>query len=109
MSDTEELIVEGLRKDGKPFRPSDWIERIACQLASFGPDHRLHYSNYVHPCLISGLMCLVVKKTLRQENPVAYEFVLKFAHENNLVVQEDRRNVDTTVAQDRRQSSQAPH
>ena len=86
------LIVESVREDGRVFRPSDWVERISCQLASYGRDHRLHYSDHVHPCLIQGANCLVVKKSLQDDNPNAYQFILKFAADNQLRVQDDRRS-----------------
>lgn len=88
----DEFIVEGIRADGRPFRPSDWIERISTQLARYGSDHRLQYSEDVHPCVINGAKCLCVRKSLKEQNPSAYQFILKFAADNQLRVQEDRRN-----------------
>lgn len=85
------LIVESVREDGRLFRPGDWAERISSQLASYGRDHRLHYSSHVHPCVIQGANCLVVMKSLQDENPTAYRFILKFAADNQLRVQDDRR------------------
>ncbi len=96
------LIVESVREDGRVFRPSDWAERISSQLASYGRDHRLHYSDLVQPCLIQGVNCLVIKKTLQEENPAAYQFILKFATDNQLRVQEDRRSQSRGVPTERR-------
>ena len=96
------LIVESVREDGRLFRPSDWVERISGQLATYGHDHRLHYSDNVHPCLIQGMNCLVVKKSLREENPSAYQFILKFAEDNQLRIQEDRRQQSASVPTERR-------
>ncbi len=96
------FIVESVREDGRPFRPSDWAERISSQLASYGRDHRLHYSDHVHPCLIQGVNCLVVMKSLREENPNAYQFILKFAADNQLRVQDDRRSQPRGVPAERR-------
>ena len=83
--------MESVREDGRPFRPSDWVERISGQLATYGRDHRLHYSQHVHPCVIQGVNCLVVMKSLQDENPNAYQFILKFAADNQLRIQDDRR------------------
>ncbi|MBI3344682.1 MAG: DUF3579 domain-containing protein [Gammaproteobacteria bacterium] len=96
------LIVESVREDGRVFRPSDWVERISSQLATYGRDHRLHYSDHVHPCLIQGANCLVVKKSLQDENPKAYQFILKFAADNQLRVQDDRRSQSALVPTERR-------
>lgn len=96
------LIVESVREDGRVFRPSDWVERISSQLATYGRDHRLHYSDHVHPCLIQGVNCLVVNKSLQNDNPTAYQFILKFAADNQLRIQEDRRNQPRAVPTERR-------
>lgn len=97
-----ERVIESMWRNGKPFRSADWIECISSQLASFGPDHKLHYSEYVHPCVIAGIKCLVIKRSLREHNPAAYEFILKFARDNQLSVQEDRRAQTAPPAQERR-------
>lgn len=96
LNNDDELIVEGIRTDGRPFRPSDWIERISTQLARYGSDHRLQYNENVHPCVINGAKCLCVRTSLKEQNPSAYEFILKFAADNQLRVQEDRRNTRET-------------
>ena len=96
------LVVESVREDGRVFRPSDWVERISGQLATYGRNHRLHYSDNVHPCLIQGANCLIVKKSLQDENPNAYQFILKFAADNQLRIQQDRRQQSAAVPAERR-------
>lgn len=86
--DDGDLIIEGVREDGGKFRPSDWIERLSTVLATFGPDHRLRYALGVQPRVIDGRKCLVVKSSLRSENPAAYEFVVHFARTNRLRMHE---------------------
>ena len=85
-SSAAKLIIESVCKDGKRFRPSDWIERISSNLGTFGPDHRLHYSKDVQPGFVDGEKCLVVIETLQQENPAAYEYIVNFAESNELRV-----------------------
>lgn len=80
------LVIESVREDGKRFRPSDWIERISSTLGSFGPDHRLHYAKHAQPKVINGEKCLVVDESLKEENPQAYDYILKFAQSNSLRV-----------------------
>ncbi len=87
------MIIEGIREDGSNFRPSDWIERLSATMGGFGPDHRLCYSNKVQPAVISGIKCLVVDVSLKEENPAAYEYLLSFAISNHL-----RRRVGTINA-----------
>ena len=83
------LVVESIVEDGRRFRPSDWIERISTSLASFGRDHRLHYSASVRPCIINGEKCLVIDQSLQDSNPAAYEHILQFVTSNRLKMHEE--------------------
>ncbi len=98
------IIIEGIQTDNRKFRPSDWIERIASNWATFGADHRLRYSPAVYPCIIDGEKCLVVAKDLREKNPEGFESVLQFARANKLRTHEDRRDTPKSAAaeEDRR-------
>lgn len=93
----DRLIIEGVNEDDIRFRPSDWAERLSSLLASFGPDHRLHYSAAVHPCMIDGRKCLVLATGLRENNPQAYEFIVKFARDNKLRIHEDHQVQSVTI------------
>ncbi len=81
---SEEIIIEGLTKAGKPFRPSDWVDRMCSQYATFGPDRKLRYSPYLKPRVINGVRCLVVDTQLRDVNPEGYAQLGQFADENQL-------------------------
>lgn len=83
------LVIKSVNRDGRQFRPSDWIERISTQLATFGPDHRLHYSNAVQPKIIDGEKCLVVDQALKEDDPEAYDFIMVFVEANRLQVVEN--------------------
>lgn len=98
----ERWIIESVRTDGNRFRPSDWIERISTTLASFGEDHRLRYDDEVQPCIIHGQKCLVVGKRLSERNPQLLAYILKFAEDNQLRIQEDRRTLDLPTSIERR-------
>lgn len=98
----ERLIIEGIREDNKKFRPSDWAERISATLASFGSDHRLRYSEYVHPCIINDEQCLIVNLKIKETCPEALDFILHFARQNKLRIQEDRRIAQQNVEVERR-------
>ena len=76
-------LIEGTMQNGRTLRPSDWVERISGVMAQFGTDHRLRYGS-VRPCFVNGKKCLLVKKSLQQENPAAFEYVSAFVRSNGL-------------------------
>ena len=88
MKKYETFVIESVREDGNRFRPSDWIERISDTMANFGPDLRLQYASSVHPGMIDGAKCLMVKKLLEQENPMVFQHIMSFAESNTLRVRE---------------------
>lgn len=98
----EQLIIQGISEDNKRFRPSDWVERISASLAVFGRDNKLRYSNFVQPCIIGDLKCLVVSTALAEANPHAYDFIMGFARANRLKIVQDRREMPQEVSQERR-------
>jgi len=55
-----EFVIQGVTLEGKPFRPSDWAERLCGVMSAFGGDHRMQYSPYVHPVTTAGIRCVVV-------------------------------------------------
>lgn len=88
-----EFFIQGITTDGKKFRPSDWSERLAGVMACFGPgasgpNARLKYSLYVRPTMLGDLKCVILDSRLRDIEPMAFDFVLNFAKDNNLVVTE---------------------
>jgi len=101
-AESERIIIEGIKEDGNKFRPSDWCERLATTLASFGEDQRLQYCKSAHPCIINGVNCLIVDRALEVRSPESYEFLLAFAKENKLKIQEDRRAAQKNVEVERR-------
>lgn len=76
-------LIESTTQDGRTFRPSDWVDRVSGILAKFGPDHRLRYGP-VRPCYVKGKKCLLVKKSLEQEDPVSFSYVKEFVRANGL-------------------------
>lgn len=81
----DEIIIEGLTKDGFKFRPSDWVDRLCGMLAGF-EQQKVSYSPYLRPMLYNDMQCVAVKKDLQQHNPNAFKFIMQFANDNNLVV-----------------------
>lgn len=86
------LVILGITTEGKPFRPSDWAERLAGVMSAFRPrrsggqDH-LTYSPYVVPSERGGVKCVIVDPRLKDIEPMAYKFVVNFATDNDLVTE----------------------
>ncbi|MDE2275309.1 MAG: DUF3579 domain-containing protein [Burkholderiales bacterium] len=87
--------IRGLTRDGRTFRPSDWAERLAGAMASFRPGGGsggiaayIGYSPYCVPQLIDGVKCVLVSDALRGIEPMAWDFVMNFARDNELQVNE---------------------
>lgn len=92
-SNKREVFIQGLTLDGKPFRPSDWAERLAGAMASFRPGGasmgraaHIGYSPYCVPQVVGGIKCVVVNEALRELEPMAWDFVMNFARDNQLQV-----------------------
>ena len=85
-----EYVIQGLTLDGKPFRPSDWAERLCGVMSAFGGDHRMQYSPFVHPVTAAGVRCVVVDVRLEEVEPMAYRFLLGFAKDNDLKTRDGR-------------------
>ena len=51
-----EIIIEGNTREGKPFRPSDWVDRMCSTYATFGEDRKLKYSPYLKPKVVNGCL-----------------------------------------------------
>ncbi|MDP3138439.1 MAG: DUF3579 domain-containing protein [Burkholderiaceae bacterium] len=88
-SAAKEVFIQGVTLEGKTFRPSDWAERLAGVLSSFRPGgaqpgSHLGYSPWCVPTVVNGVKCVVVNSALRDAEPMAWDFVLNFAHDNNL-------------------------
>lgn len=83
-NNTEEIIIQSLTREGKRFRPSDWVDRICSSYATFGEDRKLRYSPYLKPEMIDGIRCLAVDMQLKATNPEGFEELMQFAEENQL-------------------------
>ena len=86
-----EFVISGVTLDGKPFRPSDWAERLCGMMSVFGEDRHLSYSPYLKPMLSAGVRCVVIDRQLEQIDPAAYSFLLSFARDNELDLRPGRK------------------
>ena len=91
----EEIFIQSLTKDGKPFRPSDWVDRMCSSYATFGDDRKLRYSPYLKPEMMDGVRCLAVDMRLKISNQEGFEELMQFAHENALnILNEEGKSID---------------
>ncbi len=77
-------IIESYTEDGRKFRPSDWIDRIASLDASYGAFQRLVYSDLLYPELYQGQKTLIIDTALEEVNPVLFAYVMNFVKTNGL-------------------------
>jgi hypothetical protein len=89
----KQVFIQGITRDGRTFRPSDWAERLAGVMCSFRPGgaqpgSHLSYSPYCVPRVINGVKCVIVNEALKGIEPMAWDFVMNFARDNDLQVVE---------------------
>ena len=88
-----QVFIQGITRDGRAFRPSDWAERLAGAMSSFRPGggrggigSYIGYSPYCVPRVIGGIRSVIVSEQLRDIEPMAWDFVMNFARDNELQV-----------------------
>ena len=93
------LLIFGTTNTGMKFRPSDWIERFCGVMAPYSTKYQsssndanfrngMGYSDLVFPATYQGERVVIAFKYLNDIEPLAWEFVLTFAKENDLKTQE---------------------
>ncbi len=82
------IVIKGVTKDGRKFRPSDWAQRLATAVGTPGTDRRIRYHPKVKVAAIDGINCVVVDKALEESEPMLYSFLVEFADSNNLEVEQ---------------------
>ena len=89
-----QYIILGRTLGGQTFRPSDWAERLAGAMSSFRPGGGggigayIGYSPYCVPNVKDGVKCVLVNEALKGIEPMAWDFVMNFARDNQLEVAE---------------------
>jgi hypothetical protein len=94
-SKPRQFVIQGITTAGRTFRPSDWSERLAGAMSSFRPGAgaggigaHIGYSPYCVPQVVDGVKCVWVNEALRDIEPMAWDFVMNFARDNQLPVNE---------------------
>jgi hypothetical protein len=85
------FVILGVTQAGRTFRPSDWAERLAGAMSSFRPGGakgglgaHIGYSPYCVPRVVDGVRSVLVDESLRDLEPMAWDFVMNFAKDNDL-------------------------
>lgn len=86
-----QFVIQGITTAGRTFRPSDWSERLAGAMSSFRPGGgaggigaHIGYSPYCLPQVVDGVKCVWVNEALKDIEPMAWDFVMNFARDNDL-------------------------
>ena len=93
-SNSKEVFIIGQTTQGKPFRPSDWAERLAGVMSQFRPGGsnrpgaHLSYSPWCTPNQLAGVKCVILHRDMQEHEPMAWDFVMNFAKDNDLQVVE---------------------
>ena len=88
------VTILGQTQNGRPFRPSDWAERLAGVMSQFrpgGPQPGSHmsYSPWCVPTTVEGVRSVVIDAELRDYDVMAWDFCLNFARDNGLQLKYD--------------------
>jgi hypothetical protein len=85
------FLILGVTADQRAFRPSDWADRLAGVMSAFQPSGRastarFQYSPYALPARHATWSCVRVDPALRQVEPMALDFLMNFARDNDLML-----------------------
>ena len=83
-ANAKEIFIQGVTAEGKVFRPSDWAERLGGAM----PGDHISYSPWCVPTSINGVKCVIVQVELRDAEPMAWDFVINFGIDNDMVITE---------------------
>ena len=86
-----QYLIHGVTLEGRTFRPGDWAERLAGAMSSLrhgggGTGAHSGDSPYCVPQTVDGVRCVLVSDALRGIEPMAWDFLMNFARDNDLPV-----------------------
>ena len=82
-----DAVIWGLTASGRPFRPSDWCDRLAGLASAFGPESRPRILPLLKAASIGGVKAVIVGGALASIEPRLYQFLVQFARDNGLVIE----------------------
>ncbi|MEW9585995.1 DUF3579 domain-containing protein [Paraburkholderia sp. DGU8] len=93
----DHYLIRGVTSQRKQFRPGDWAERLTGVITLFvgerGTGIHIICTRLAMPVIEQDLKCLRIAHELQRVCPAAFEFVMRFARDNDLAV-DIRRVVD---------------
>jgi hypothetical protein len=95
-----EIIIQGKTHAGQEFRPRDWAERLSGTLSTFGRDQKLKYAAYLRPMMVNNIRCVALDKALATVNHDIYQYIMRFARDNDLQVTECQALIETLSQSD---------
>ncbi|USU14619.1 DUF3579 domain-containing protein [Paraburkholderia fungorum] len=88
---SEHYLISGLTHHRTVFRPGDWAERLMGVIILFVGERRpgIHVAatRLAMPVVDAGVKCLIVSGELWSVCPEAFDFVIRFADDNDLPVE----------------------
>lgn len=90
---SRQLFIQGVTSSGRTFRPSDWAERLAGVMSQFRPGgatpgSHLSYSPWCVPTSLGSVKCVIIHLDMKDADPMAWDFCINFARDNDLQVVE---------------------
>ncbi|WP_442793978.1 DUF3579 domain-containing protein [Paraburkholderia sp. HD33-4] len=83
-------LIRGVTSQCKPFRPGDWAERLTGVVALFVAErchgNAIASTRLAMPVVEQDIKCLRISNELRRICPDAFDFVMRFASDNDLTV-----------------------
>lgn len=93
----KQVFIQGVTRNGRAFRPSDWAERLAGVMSQFRPEgsaarigSHIAYSPWCVPTVVNGVKVVIVHTDLRDAEPMAWDFCMNFAKDNDLQLVDGR-------------------
>ena len=90
------IIICGKTQDGRKFRPSDWAERLTGAVANHGPGRRIILHPGVKVIVRDGIKCVSIDPQLQNNSPQIFLFLMSFATDNRLMVENDTQVRNST-------------
>jgi hypothetical protein len=80
------IVITGRTRDGRPFRPSDWAQRLAlaASAGSCPAERPMCFHRRVHVGEVTGVPAVVIDSALELEDPALFRYLMEFARMHDL-------------------------
>tara|TARA_B100001250_G_C19561206_1_gene683393 strand:- start:140 stop:454 length:315 start_codon:yes stop_codon:yes gene_type:complete len=89
----EKILIMGNTKEGKKFRPSDWAERLYYTVAEYNKSGKAIFNPLVNINHEEKSKCFVISSSLRDKDPMIFDFLIDFAITNKLETRDQDKNL----------------